>query len=94
MERGESSEERTDVKEESAATMLDSGAWKAGDKLGIIEGVRTRTEGLGTVGESPRFKFEVRSGRNVCMVRMGFRRRVFMRSLSVEGERVAIGEEG
>ena len=43
---GESSEERTEVNEDRAATMLDSGAWKAGDRLGIMDGVRTRTDGF------------------------------------------------
>jgi hypothetical protein len=32
--------------EESADTIEDSGRWKAGLRLGIIEGVRTKTEGL------------------------------------------------
>lgn len=36
----------------------------------------------------------MRSGRNVCRVRIGVRRRVFRRSLRVEGARVAIGEVG
>lgn len=49
MERGASSAERTLVKDVRAAMMLDSGAWKAGERAGIIEGVRTRTLGLGCV---------------------------------------------
>jgi len=36
----------------------------------------------------------VRSGRNCWRVRTGVRRRVFRRSLRVEGGRVAIGVDG
>lgn len=53
MPRGWSSEERTEVKEESAETIADSGRWKAGFRLEIIEGVRTRTEGLVGGGGGP-----------------------------------------
>lgn len=34
------------------------------------------------------------SGRNVCNVKIGVRRRVFRRSESVDGERVESGAEG
>jgi len=44
--RGESSAPRVCVKEVSAAVIEDSGRWKAGFRLGIILGVRTRTDGL------------------------------------------------
>jgi hypothetical protein len=37
------------VKEVKAATMLDSGAWNGGDRLEIMDGVRTRTDGFGEV---------------------------------------------
>lgn len=37
---------------------------------------------------------EASRGRKDCTVRMGVRRRVFSRSLSVDGDRVAIGAEG
>jgi len=47
--RGASSEDRTLVKAVSADTQADSGRWKAGFKLEIIDGVRTRTEGLAVV---------------------------------------------
>jgi hypothetical protein len=97
MPRGASSEESTEVKDDSAATMLDSGAWNAGDKLEIIDGVRTSTDGFG--GEPACECWceafgEARIGRKDCRVRMGVSRRVFSRSLSVEGDKVAIGEEG
>lgn len=46
MFRGESSAVRVCVNEVSAAVMEDSGRWKAGFRLGIMFGVRTRTEGL------------------------------------------------
>lgn len=45
--RGCNSELRTEVKEVRAETMADSGRWKAGLRLEIMEGVRMRTEGLG-----------------------------------------------
>lgn len=34
------------------------------------------------------------SGKNACIINIGVRRRVFNKSLSVEGERVAIGALG
>ena len=43
---GLSSADKTEVREERAATSEDSGRWKAGLREGIIEGVRTRTEGF------------------------------------------------
>jgi len=43
---GCSSEVRTEVNDVSAETIADSGRWKAGFRLEIMEGVRTRTEGL------------------------------------------------
>jgi len=48
-----SSAERTCVNDEIAATMLDSGRWKAGETEGMMEGVRTRTEGLAGGGGEP-----------------------------------------
>jgi hypothetical protein len=51
-----------------------------------MDGVRTRTDGLGTV--------DVRSGRKFWSVRIGVRRRVLRRSESVEGGRAATGAEG
>lgn len=82
-----------------AEIRVDSGAWNAGEREGIIEGVRIRMEGLGVgcgveecVGcDSGR---EVRSGRKVCKVRIGVRRRVFRRSLRIAGASVAIGDVG
>jgi hypothetical protein len=47
MPMGESSEVRTAVKEDRAETILDSGAWKAGERLGMMVGVRIRTDGFG-----------------------------------------------
>lgn len=94
---GESSEERTDVKDDRAETILASGAWKAGEMLEMMVGVRTRTEGFGEAIESGcwcEVLGEARSGRKDCKVRIGVIRRVFRRSLSVEGDRVAIGAEG
>jgi hypothetical protein len=53
MSRGASSEDNTLVKAVSADTQADSGRWKAGFKLEIIDGVRTRTEGLAVVVDVP-----------------------------------------
>jgi len=97
MPMGESSEERTDVKDERAETMLDSGAWNAGDRLEIMEGVRTRTDGFDGVVETAcgcKVPEEAKTGRKDCKVRIGVSKRVFKRSLNVDGERVAIGAEG
>jgi len=47
MERGASSDLKTAVNPVSAGTRADSTEWKAGERLGIIEGVRMRTEGDG-----------------------------------------------
>jgi hypothetical protein len=95
---GASSAERTAVKELSPATIVDSGMWKAGLRAGIMEGVRTKTEGFGDGDELCRCGCasgrEVRSGRKVWIVRIGVRRRVSRRSFKVDGERVAIGEDG
>ena len=49
-------------------------------------GVRIRTEGFSVLF--------VRSGRKVCSVRMGDRRRVLRRSEMVDGASVAMGWEG
>jgi hypothetical protein len=84
------------VNDDRAAHMADSGRWKAGFRLGIMEGVRTRTEGFGAGVEGAgcwRGR-EVRSERKVWRVRIGVRRRVLSRSERVEGGRVAIGREG
>jgi hypothetical protein len=90
--------DKTDVKLESAAQIEDSSKWNAGLRLGIMEGVMTRTEGLGAAGAEWSCGWwsgrEVRSGRKAWRVRIGVKRRVFRRSERVEGERVAIGEEG
>lgn len=98
--RGFNSAVRTAVNELRAEIMLDSGRWKAGERLAIMLGVRTRTDGL--IGSCVGVMFECgcdrgriwRSGRKVCRVRIGVRRRVFRRSERVEGERVAMGWEG
>lgn len=93
---GASSAESTDVKDVSPAIMLLSGRWNAGLRLEIMLGVRTSTEGLsGAVwllwcGRGS----DWRSGKNVCTVRIGVRRRVFNRSEIVDGESVAIGADG
>jgi hypothetical protein len=98
IERGRSSDVRTEVNEESAETMLDSARWKAGLRLEIMEGVRTKTEGLGPFDGEPACKFGCErgsiwsSGRNACSVRIGVKKRVFRRSESVDGGSVAIGE--
>jgi len=47
MERGASSDLKTAAKPVRAGTRADSTEWKAGERLGIIEGVRMRTEGNG-----------------------------------------------
>lgn len=81
--------------------MTDSGAWKAGLREDIMDGVRRRTEGLGVV-EGVELAWRCgcekgriwRSGRKVWSVRIGVRRRVLRRSETVLGARVAIGEEG
>jgi len=93
---GASSADNTEVKELRAAQIVDSGRWKAGFRLDIMEGVRTRTDGLGPVVDGAGWCSgrEARNGRKVWRVRIGVRRRVFRRSESVEGGRVAIGEEG
>lgn len=88
---------RTAVKEDRAETILDSGAWKAGERLGIMVGVSIRTDGFGASLETEwwwEWMGEDRSGRKDCTVRIGVRRRVFRRSLSVDGESMAIGAEG
>lgn len=83
---GANSAVKTSVKLDSAAMIEDSGRWKAGRRAGIMDGVRTRTEGLVAV--------VVRSGRKVWSVRIGVRRRVFRRSESVAGGSAAMGVEG
>jgi hypothetical protein len=84
------------VNDDRAAQIADSGRWKAGFRLDIIEGVRTSTDGFGAglEGEGWWRGREVRSGRKVWRVRIGVRRRVFRRSERLEGWRVAIGEQG
>jgi hypothetical protein len=70
MFKGESSERRTVVNVVRAEIRVDSGAWKEGEREGIMDGVRMRMEGFGDgvgvlecVGcENGR---EVRSGRKV-----------------------------
>lgn len=99
MERGESSADRTRVKDVRAETTALSGAWKAGEREGIMDGVRRRTEGL-VDGEVPGWccgcesGTEVRSGRKLWRVRIGLKRRVLRMSDRVFGDRVAIGAEG
>jgi hypothetical protein len=83
---GASSAVKTSAKLVRAEVMDDSGRWKAGRREDIIEGVRSRTEGLGAAA--------VRSGRKVCRVKIGVRRRVLRISESVDGESVAMGCEG
>lgn len=100
MEKGASSALRTEVRALREAMSVDSGAWKAGFREVIMEGVRMRTEGLGMsclvfgcrcgCGSGR----EVRSGRNTCRISIGVRSRVLRRSLRVTGESVAIGEVG
>jgi hypothetical protein len=94
---GESSEESTDVKEERAETMLDSGAWNGGERLEMMEGVRTRTDGLDGAAEGEcccGLPEEAKRGRKDCRVNIGVSKRVFKRSLNADGERVAMGAEG
>ena len=96
MPRGESSADNDMEKAERAAEMVDSGMWKAGDREGIIDGVKSRTFG----GEDG-FWWEggvaggvVRRGRKVFAMSIGWRRRVFVMSLSCWEESVARGAEG
>ncbi len=95
--RGASSARRTEERDVRAELMRDSGAWKAGFREDIIEGERRRMEGLrGVGGAGPGWVRgrDWRSGRKVCSVSIGVRRRVLRRSEMVVGERAAIGEEG
>jgi hypothetical protein len=97
MFRGCISAFKTVVKDFSADTIADSGRWNAGDKDEIIEGVRTSTEGSFFLCNDVSAWFgnsDWRSGRNVCSVSIGVRRRVFNRSDKLDGERVAIGCDG
>lgn len=48
--RGDSSDDRTEVKAFSAAIVRDSGRWKAGFRLEIMLGVKTRIDGFGVGG--------------------------------------------
>lgn len=50
MLRGESSAVRTVERDVKAEFISASGAWKAGEREDIIEGVRRRIEGLGAGG--------------------------------------------
>ena len=95
---GASSLDRTRVKDVRAETMVLSVLWKAGQRDGMMLGVRTRIEGGGGglriasgFGEVVRV---VKRGRKVCNVRMGCKSRLLRRSESVLGERAATGEEG
>lgn len=66
-----------------AEVRSDSGAWKAGERLGIMEGVRTRTEAFGVdvgVWLCEYVGGEVNRGRKACVVRIGLRRRLLIRS--------------
>ena len=94
--RGANSADNTDVNDDSAAQIADSGRWKAGFRLEIIDGVRTSTDGLGAGVETAAWWSgrDVSSGRKVWSVKIGVRRRVFKRSERVEGWRVAMGEDG
>ena len=69
MDKGSSSADRTWVKEVKAEMMADSGAWKAGERAGIIAGVRTRTDGVCVEPLECRYEglagTEVNSGRKV-----------------------------
>lgn len=49
MERGESSDVRVWVNVLRKDMVEDSGAWNAGDREGMILGVRTSTEGFGAL---------------------------------------------
>ena len=92
--RGESSAEMTFTEEVSAATILLSGRWKAGLRFEMIFGVRTRTDGFGCGSLVWEIGAACRSGRNVCSVRIGVRRRVLRRSERVDGDIVERGAEG
>ena len=94
--RGRSSFARPEANEESADTIIDSGIWKAGLRLDIIDGVRIKTEGLTGFGAGPGCESGsiCSRGRKVCSVRIGASCRVFTRSESVDGESVARGEAG
>jgi hypothetical protein len=100
MERGQSSDCRTLVKAFRAETERDSGRWKAGFRLEIILGVRTKMDGFGAGIAGPVcrcgwLKGRIwRRGRKVWRVRIGVRRRVLRRSESWDGGREARGEVG
>jgi hypothetical protein len=100
MERGESSDERTEVKAFRAETERDSGRWKAGFRLEIMLGVKTRIDGFGVEAAGPVCRCGwgkgriCRRGRKVWRVRIGVRRRVLRRSESWDGGREASGKVG
>lgn len=108
MASGESSALRTVERDVRAEFIRASGAWKAGEREVMMEGVRRRIEGLGPSAESNGCGVEPglecrcgwvrgrvwRRGRNAWRVRTGVRRRVLRRSEMVEAGRAAMGSEG
>lgn len=93
MPSGRSSAVRTSVKADRAEQTVDSGAWKGGLMEEMMEGVKTRTLGLGlSCSDDGGPRRLVRSGRKLWMVRIGWRRWVLKRSAKLEGGMVAIGD--
>jgi hypothetical protein len=69
-DNGLSSPARTSVKADRAEQTVASGAWKGGLMDDMMEGVKTRTLGAGFPAPKE-LSFDVRSGRNAWMVRIG-----------------------
>lgn len=79
------------MKAESAEQTVASGAWKGGLMDEMMDGVKTRTLGIGrSLSAGPRRA--VRRGRKAWIVRIGWRRCVLKRSAKLDGGMVAIGE--
>lgn len=78
------------MKADRAEHTVASGAWNGGLMEEMMDGVKTRT--LGGWNFSAGLRRAVRSGRNACIVRMGWRRWVLKRSAKLDGGIVAIGD--
>jgi hypothetical protein len=89
---GRSSAVRTSVKAERAEQTVASGAWNGGLIDEMMEGVKTRTLGLGRSLSEGGARRAVRRGRKAWIVRMGWRRWVLKRSAKLEGGIVAMGD--
>jgi hypothetical protein len=89
---GRSSAVSTSVNAERAEQTVASGAWNGGLMEEMMEGVKTRTLGLGLSLSEGGLRRAVRSGRKAWIVRIGWRRWVVNRSAKLEGGMVAMGE--